>query len=51
MVGLILGVTVVDLRCRGGGVGELVTPLFFDAGVALTVIGSVAAAIKGLEAA
>ena len=30
---------------------KVVTPLFFDAGVALTVLGSVAAAIKGLEAA
>jgi multicomponent Na+:H+ antiporter subunit A len=36
-----------------GPLGELkaVTPLLFDSGVALTVLGSVAAAIKGLEAA
>jgi multicomponent Na+:H+ antiporter subunit A len=30
---------------------KLVTPLLFDAGVAITVLGSVAAAVRGLEAA
>jgi multicomponent Na+:H+ antiporter subunit A len=36
-----------------GPLGDMkaVTPLLFDTGVALTVLGSVAAAIKGLEAA
>jgi multicomponent Na+:H+ antiporter subunit A len=33
------------------GESKAVTPLLFDSGVALTVLGSVAAAIKGLEAA
>ncbi len=37
---------------NGGPLGEikLVTPLLFDAGVAITVLGSVAGAIRGMEA-
>lgn len=33
------------------GEAKAVTPLLFDAGVAITVLGSVAAAVRGLEAA